>query len=240
MVLLESKVSIKTDDNAPNFQLIGTDDQKHSLNDYKDYKGLLVIFMCNHCPYVKAKMEAIKEVHEKFKDTIALVGINSNDSVKYPDDSFESMKKIAQEKSLKFDYIVDEDQAKALEEKLKKATFDLDDFKDQLKQLKQMGPLNQIMGMMPGMNRKMLKGIDLDDRQLVWTEAIISSMTPSERKDPNIIDGSRRTRISKGSGRPVQEINQLLKQFAQMKKMMKKMGKMKLPKNLKNQMMGLN
>ncbi len=77
MVLLESKVSIKTDDNAPNFQLIGTDDQKHSLNDYKDYKGLLVIFMCNHCPYVKAKMEAIKEVHEKFKDTIALVGINS-------------------------------------------------------------------------------------------------------------------------------------------------------------------
>ncbi len=81
MVLLESKVSIKTDDNAPNFQLIGTDDQKHSLNDYKDYKGLLVIFMCNHCPYVKAKMEAIKEVHEKFKDTIA-----------------------------QFDYLVDEDQ----------------------------------------------------------------------------------------------------------------------------------
>ena len=136
--------------------------------------------------------------------------------------------------------IVDEDQAKVLEEKLKKATFDLDDFKEQLKQLKQMGPLNQIMGMMPGMNRKVLKGIDLDDRQLVWTEAIISSMTSSERKDPNIIDGSRRTRISKGSGRPVQEINQLLKQFAQMRNMMKKMGKMKLPKNLKNQMMELN
>ena len=136
--------------------------------------------------------------------------------------------------------IVDEDQAKVLEEKLKKATFDLDDFKEQLKQLKQMGPLNQIMGMMPGMNRKVLKGIDLDDRQLVWTEAIISSMTSSERKDPNIIDGSRRTRISKGSGRPVQEINQLLKQFAQIRNMMKKMGKMKLPKNLKNQMMELN
>jgi len=103
-----------------------------------------------------------------------------------------------------------------------------------------MGPLNQIMGMMPGMNRKVLKGIDLDDRQLVWTEAIISSMTSSERKDPNIIDGSRRTRISKGSGRPVQEINQLLKQFAQIRNMMKKMGKMKLPENLKNQMMELN
>jgi len=113
MVLLESKVSIKTGDNAPDFELVGTDDQKHSLNDYKDYKGLLVIFMCNHCPYVKAKIEAVKEVHEKFKDTIALVGINSNDSIKYPDDSFESMKKIVQEKDLKFDYLVDGDQETA-------------------------------------------------------------------------------------------------------------------------------
>ena len=113
MVLLESKVSIKTGDDAPDFELMGTDDQKHSLNDYNDYKGLLVIFMCNHCPYVKAKIEAIKEVHEKFKDVIALVGINSNDSTKYPDDSFESMKKIVQEKDLKFDYLVDEDQETA-------------------------------------------------------------------------------------------------------------------------------
>ena len=82
--------------------------------------------------------------------------------------------------------------------------------------------------------------MDLDDRQLGWTEAIISSMTVAERKDPTIIDGSRRIRIAKGSGRSVQEINQLLKQFNQMKKMMKKMGKMKLPKNLKQQIMGLN
>ena len=103
-----------------------------------------------------------------------------------------------------------------------------------------MGSLNQIVGMMPGMNRKMMKGMDLDDRQLGWTEAIISSMTVGERKDPTIIDGSRRIRIAKGSGRSVQEINQLLKQFNQMKKMMKKMGKMKLPKNLKQQIMGLN
>jgi peroxiredoxin len=110
MVLLESEVSLKTGDTAPDFELVGTDDQKHSLNDYKDYKGLLVIFMCNHCPYVKAKINAIKEVHEKFKDTIALVGINSNDSIKYPDDSFESMKKVSQEKFLKFDYLVDENQ----------------------------------------------------------------------------------------------------------------------------------
>ena len=136
--------------------------------------------------------------------------------------------------------VVDENQAKQLEKKLKDATFDLEDFKDQLKQLKSMGSLNQIVGMMPGMNRKMMKGMDLDDRQLGWTEAIISSMTVAERKDPTIIDGSRRIRIAKGSGRSVQEINQLLKQFNQMKKMMKKMGKMKLPKNLKQQIMGLN
>ena len=96
------------------------------------------------------------------------------------------------------------------------------------------------MGMMPGMNRKMMKELDLDDRQLVWTEAIISSMTLAERRDPAIINGSRRMRIARGSGRTVQEVNQLLKQFDQMKKMVKKMSKMKLPKNLKHEMMGLN
>ena len=127
-----------------------------------------------------------------------------------------------------------------LEKRLKDATFDLEDFRNQLNQLKKMGSLNQIVGMMPGMNSKMMKGLDLDDRQLLWTDAIISSMTPAERKNPDIINGSRRSRISKGSGRSVQEINQLLKQFAEMKKMMKKMGKMKIPKNLKQQMIGLN
>ena len=127
-----------------------------------------------------------------------------------------------------------------LEEKLKNATFDLEDFREQLKQIKSMGSLNQIMGMMPGMNRKLMKGMNFDDKKLIWTDAIISSMTFEERKNPIIIDGSRRSRISKGSGRTLQEINQLLKQFTEMKKMMKKMGKMKLPKNLKNQMLGLN
>tara|TARA_B110000263_G_scaffold200367_1_gene179608 strand:- start:390 stop:1721 length:1332 start_codon:yes stop_codon:yes gene_type:complete len=136
--------------------------------------------------------------------------------------------------------LVDENDAKKLEEKLKNATFDLEDFREQLKQIKSMGSLNQIMGMMPGMSRKLLKGMDFDDRQLIWTDAIISSMTFEERKNPTIVDGSRRSRIAKGSGRTVQEINQLLKQFAEMKKMMKKMGKIKLPKNLKQQMMGLN
>ena len=110
MVLLESKVSLQTGDMAPDFELLGIDDKQHSLTNYKDYKGLLVIFMCNHCPYVKAKIDAIKEIHEKFKDRIALVGINSNDSTEYPDDSFENMKIIAQEKKIKFDYLVDGDQ----------------------------------------------------------------------------------------------------------------------------------
>ncbi len=110
MVLLESKVSLQTGDMAPDFELLGIDDKQHSLTNYKDYKGLLVIFMCNHCPYVKAKIDAIKEIHEKFKDRIALVGINSNDSTEYPDDSFENMKIIAQEKEIKFDYLVDGEQ----------------------------------------------------------------------------------------------------------------------------------
>ena len=135
---------------------------------------------------------------------------------------------------------ISEDEAAKLEKKLKNATFDLEDFSAQLKHLQNMGPLDQIMGMMPGMNRKMMKGLDLDDRQLVWTEAIISSMTLAERRDPAIINGSRRTRIARGSGRTVQEVNQLIKQFDQMKKMVKKMSKMKLPKNLKHEMMGLN
>ena len=97
--------------------------------------------------------------------------------------------------------LFDENDAKKLEEKLKNATFDLEDFREQLKQIKSMGSLNQIMGMMPGMNRKLMKGMDFDDKKLIWTDAIISSMTFEERKNPIIIDGSRRSRISKGSGR---------------------------------------
>ena len=123
--------------------------------------------------------------------------------------------------------VFDEDQAKDFQTKLVKNTFDLDDFKMQLQQMKKMGSMSQIIGMMPGMNSKALKQLNMDDRQVGWTEAIINSMTPSERQQPEIINGSRRLRISKGSGRSVQEINALLNQFSQMKKMMKKMGKMK-------------
>ena len=123
--------------------------------------------------------------------------------------------------------VFDEDQAKDFQTKLVKNTFDLDDFKMQLQQMKKMGSMSQIIGMMPGMNSKALKQLNMDDRQVGWTEAIINSMTPSERQQPEIINGSRRLRISKGSGRSVQEINALLNLFSQMKKMMKKMGKMK-------------
>ncbi len=110
MVLLESQIKLKTGDKAPDFNLMGIDDKRHSLQDYNDYDGLLVIFMCNHCPYVKAKIKAINELHDKFNDKIAIVGINSNDPVKYPDDSFENMKKIASENGFKFDYVLDETQ----------------------------------------------------------------------------------------------------------------------------------
>ena len=113
MAKMESVISLKTGDNAPEFNLKGIDDQMHSLNDYSK-KGLLVIFMCNHCPFVKAKIEAIKELHDKFKDDISIVGINSNDSVKYPDDDFDSMKAVAKEKGLEIDYLVDETQEIAI------------------------------------------------------------------------------------------------------------------------------
>ena len=109
MAKMESVISLKTGDSAPEFNLKGIDDQMHSLNDYSK-KGLLIIFMCNHCPFVKAKIEAIKELHDKFKDDISIVGINSNDSVKYPDDDFDSMKTVAKEKGLEIDYLVDETQ----------------------------------------------------------------------------------------------------------------------------------
>ena len=109
MAKMESVISLKTGDKAPEFNLKGIDDEMHSLYDYSK-KGLLVIFMCNHCPFVKAKIDAIKELYEKFNDDVAIVGINSNDSIKYPDDDFESMKAVAKEKGLQIDYLVDETQ----------------------------------------------------------------------------------------------------------------------------------
>lgn len=110
MVVMESQVVLKKGDPAPEFDLIGIDDRKHSLASYKDYDALLVIFMCNHCPYVKAKIDAINEIQTRFGDRVAVVGINSNDPVAYPDDSFDNMKRFAKEKSVAFSYLSDEAQ----------------------------------------------------------------------------------------------------------------------------------
>ena len=127
----------------------------------------------------------------------------------------------------KAEKIFDEKNAQEIKNKISNNSFDLNDFKIQLQQLKNMGPIGELMGMMPGMNSKTLKQLNMDDRQINWTEAIINSMTDNERKNPNSMNGSRRLRVSKGSGRPVQEVNALLKQFDQMKKMMKKMKNFK-------------
>ncbi len=127
---------------------------------------------------------------------------------------------------------VDMDQAAKLEEKLKKSQFTLEDFYDQLQQLKRMGPLESILGMIPGVG-KALKGVQVDEKGMIRIEAIIQSMTVEERRNPNIIDGSRKSRIATGSGNSVQSINMLLKQFAAMQKMIKSMSKSKfkgLPK----------
>ena len=122
---------------------------------------------------------------------------------------------------------VDEKQAKELERKLRKNEFTLEDFRDQLRTIRKMGPLEQIMGMLPGMgNIKALAENKPDEKQLGRIEAIIGSMTPDERRKQHIINGSRRKRIAKGSGTSVEEVNRLLKQFVQMQKMMKQLGGM--------------
>ena len=110
MVLLESQVKLKVGDTAPDFDLLGIDDKRHRLSEYHDFDGVLIIFMCNHCPYVKAKFDAFNELQNKFGSKVAIIGINSNDSTNYPEDSFENMKKTASERGIKFDYLWDETQ----------------------------------------------------------------------------------------------------------------------------------
>ena len=117
-----------------------------------------------------------------------------------------------------------------MEKKIREQTFTLDDFLDQMKQLKKMGSLDQLAGMLPGVKAGSLKDAQIDEKQMARTEAIILSMTKAERTKPDIINGSRRKRIAKGSGTSVEEVNRLLKQFDQMKKLMKQftgMGKRK-------------
>jgi signal recognition particle subunit SRP54 len=106
--------------------------------------------------------------------------------------------------------------------------FDLQDFLGALRQMQKLGPLEGLLGMLPGVDKKMLKTAKVDPKRLKHIEAIILSMTPQERAKPQILNGSRRARIARGSGRSVQEVNQLMKQFQQMQKMMKQMRKMGL------------
>ncbi len=123
---------------------------------------------------------------------------------------------------------LDVDEAKRIEKKVrgKGGTFDLTDFLASIRQIQKMGPLQGILGMMPGVNAKMLKNAELDPRRIRHMEAIILSMTPEERARPQLMNGSRRARVARGSGRPVQEVNRLFKQFRQMQKMMRRMKKM--------------
>jgi signal recognition particle subunit SRP54 len=134
----------------------------------------------------------------------------------------------------------DQGESLKLQQKLKKNQFDLEDFKNQLQQMKQMGSLESIMSLIPGMGKmmKQMEGAGPSEKELKRIEAIIDSMTRHERSNPSIINGSRRLRISKGSGTTVQEVNQLLKRFAEALKMVKHMQKMG-PKGLMKGMGGL-
>jgi signal recognition particle subunit SRP54 len=125
----------------------------------------------------------------------------------------------------------DAEQAAEMEKKLRKGDFDLEDFLDQLRQVRRMGPLQEILEMVPGMGNAM-RGIDLDqaeaEKQIKYVEAIILSMTPEERHNPRVLNGSRRRRIAEGSGTSVQQVNQLISQHRQMKRMMKRLNQGKL------------
>jgi len=120
----------------------------------------------------------------------------------------------------------DAQKAKEMQEKLKKAEFTLEDFLSQMEQMKSMGPLDQMMDMIPGINKAKLKGMEFDEKEFVKAQAIIQSMTKEERKNPNIINGSRRKRIARGSGTSVVDVNRLIKQFDQAQKMMKQLSGM--------------
>ncbi len=131
----------------------------------------------------------------------------------------------------KAEEVSDADQAAELERKIRKQQFTLEDFLTQMRQVRKMGPLSNVLGMMPGMGKQMkqIRDVNMDDGELDRLEAIILSMTPAERANPTVIDGSRRKRIAQGSGTTVQAVNQLVKQFAQMRKMMSRLAQGKMP-----------
>jgi signal recognition particle subunit SRP54 len=131
----------------------------------------------------------------------------------------------------KAEEVSDQKQAEELERKIRRQEFTLDDFLAQLKQVRRMGPLTNVMRLMPGMGGAMrqLRNLEMDERELDRIEAIVLSMTPAERARPQMIDGSRRKRIARGSGTTVQAVNQLVKQFAQMRKLMAQLARGKMP-----------
>jgi len=126
---------------------------------------------------------------------------------------------------------IEEEEAADLERKMRRNEFTLEDFLTQLKRIRKMGPLTSLLGMIPGMGQQ-LKGLQVDDKELDRVEAIILSMTPKERRRPDIIKGSRRLRIARGSGTTVQQVNQLVKNFQEMRKVMKGLASGKMPPNL--------
>jgi len=127
----------------------------------------------------------------------------------------------------KAEEVVDQDSALRLQERIRKNQFTLDDFRDQLRAIRKMGPIEQVLGMLPGMgNLRQVSPEGVDGKALGRVEAIINSMTPQERRSHQLINGSRRKRIAKGSGTSVEEVNRVLKQFVQMQKMLKVVGGM--------------
>jgi signal recognition particle subunit SRP54 len=131
----------------------------------------------------------------------------------------------------KAEEVSDSEQAAELERKIRKQQFTLEDFLAQMRQVRRMGPLQNVLGLMPGMGKamKQIREIDMDEAELDRLEAIILSMTPAERANPTVIDGSRRKRIAQGSGTTVQAVNQLVKQFGQMRKLMSQLAQGKMP-----------
>ena len=143
----------------------------------------------------------------------------------------------------KAEQMFDEKQALEMEEKLRKQQFDLNDFLDQMQQVKKMGPIKNLIGMMPGVDTRVLENADIDERKLDRVEAIIKSMTKKERTNPSIINSSRKRRIADGSGTNIAQVNALLKQFEQMQKMLKQLnskGAKKMMKRFKGGPKGMN
>ena len=168
---------------------------------------------------------SVKEVTGKPIKFIGTGEKNNNFELFYPDRIVKRILGMGDVVSLveKAEEAFDKELSEKLNEKLLKNTFTLTDFQVQLKQFQKMGPISDILGMIPGGNK--LKGMNVDEKKIVWIDAIINSMTKDEKLKPSIINGSRRQRNALGSGRSIQEVNQLLKQFEQMKSMIKKMNK---------------